>query len=64
MDLFLHKIGNIDSYNFISPNDSLIADGVVRYDYVLANPPFGKKSSVTFTNKEGEQEKEDLIHNR
>jgi type I restriction enzyme M protein len=33
-------------------------------DYVLANPPFGKKSSMTFTNEEGEQEKEDLVYNR
>jgi type I restriction enzyme M protein len=30
----------------------------------LANPPFGKKSSQTFTNDEGEQEKEDLTYNR
>ena len=30
----------------------------------LANPPFGKKSSITFTNEEGEQEEEDLVYNR
>jgi type I restriction enzyme M protein len=30
----------------------------------MANPPFGKKSSMTFTNEEGEQEKEDLTYNR
>lgn len=64
MNLFLHNIGDIDSDNFISPNDSLIADTGTRYDYVLANPPFGKKSSMTFTNEEGEQEKEDLTYNR
>lgn len=64
MNLFLHNIGDIDSANFISPNDSLIADSGARYDYVLANPPFGKKSSMTFTNEEGEQEKEDLTYNR
>jgi type I restriction enzyme M protein len=33
-------------------------------DYVLANPPFGKKSSMTFTNEEGEQDSEDLTYNR
>ena len=33
-------------------------------DYVLTNPPFGKKSSITFTNEEGEQEEEDLVYNR
>ncbi len=64
MNLFLHNIGDIDSDNFISPNDSLIADSGERYDYVLANPPFGKKSSMTFTNEEGEQEKDTLTYNR
>lgn len=64
MNLFLHNIGDIESDNFISPNDSLITDSGTRYDYILANPPFGKKSSMTFTNAEGEQEKEDLTFNR
>jgi type I restriction enzyme M protein len=64
MNLFLHNIGDIDSDNSISPADALIAPSAERYDYVLANPPFGKKSSQTFTNEEGEQEKEDLTYNR
>lgn len=64
MNLFLHNIGDIESDNFISPNDALIAQPNKQYDYVLANPPFGKKSSMTFTNEEGEQEKEDLTYNR
>jgi len=64
MNLFLHNIGDIDSDNFISGADALIADTGHRYDYVLANPPFGKKSSMTFTNEAGEQEKEDLTYNR
>ena len=64
MNLFLHNIGDIDSDNFISPNDSLITTSRTKYDYILANPPFGKKSSMTFTNEAGEQEKEDLTYNR
>src|SRR6266487_5000763 len=64
MNMFLHNIGDIDTDNFISSTDALIADTGNRYDYVLANPPFGKKSSMTFTNEEGEQEKEDLTYNR
>ncbi|WP_413666041.1 N-6 DNA methylase [Mucilaginibacter sp. Mucisp86] len=64
MNLFLHNIGDIDSDNNISPADALIAQSSTTYDYVLANPPFGKKSSQTFTNEEGEQEKEDLTYNR
>lgn len=43
MNLFLHNIGDIESDNFISPADALIAASPITYDYVLANPPFGKK---------------------
>jgi len=65
MNLFLHNIGDIDSeQTLISSNDSLVADDGKRYDFVLTNPPFGKKSSMTFTNEEGEQEKEELTYNR
>lgn len=64
MNMFLHNIGDIDSDNFISPADALIAASPITYDYVLTNPPFGKKSSQTFTNDEGEQEKDDLTYNR
>ncbi|OQX02753.1 MAG: DNA methyltransferase [Thiothrix lacustris] len=64
MNMFLHSIGEIDGESFISPNDALIADEGKRVDYVLANPPFGKKSSMTITNEEGEQEKQDLSYNR
>jgi type I restriction enzyme M protein len=64
MNMFLHNIGEVDGDSMISPNDSLVADNGKRYDYVLTNPPFGKKSSMSFTNDEGEQEKDDLTYNR
>lgn len=64
MNMFLHNIGEIDGDSFISSADALVADEGKRYDYVLANPPFGKKSSLTITNEDGEQEKEDLVYNR
>jgi type I restriction enzyme M protein len=64
MNLFLHNIGDFESDSFISPADALISDPGYRVDYVLANPPFGKKSSMTFTNEEGEQDTEDLTYNR
>ena len=64
MNMFLHNIGEIDGVSTVLPTDSLIADSGVRYDYVLANPPFGKKSSMTATNEEGELEKEDFTYNR
>lgn len=64
MNMFLHNIGEIDGESLVSPNDSLIAPSSVSVDYVLANPPFGKKSSMSFTNEEGEQETDDLTYSR
>ncbi len=64
MNMFLHNIGEIEGDAPVSSNDSLVADSGKRFDYVLANPPFGKKSSMSFTNEEGEQEKDDLTYNR
>lgn len=65
MNLFLHNIGDITDDNVaVLLNDSLVSDGGKRFDYVLANPPFGKKSTMTITNTEGEQESEDLVYNR
>lgn len=64
MNMFLHNIGEIDGDSLVSPNDALIAASDKSVDYVLANPPFGKKSSMSFTNEEGEQETDDLTYNR
>jgi type I restriction enzyme M protein len=64
MNMFLHNIGEIDGEVMISPNDALVAASSTSFDYVLANPPFGKKSSMSFTNEEGEQETDDLTYNR
>lgn len=64
MNLFLHNIGEIDGESCVSPTDALVFQPSSGVDYVLANPPFGKKSSMTFTNEDGEQEKEDLVYNR
>ncbi len=64
MNMLLHNIGEIDGQSTISPNDALIADDGRRFDYVLANPPFGTKSSMSFTNAEGEEETDELTYNR
>ena len=64
MNMFLHNIGEIDGDSPISPNDALVAAPAQTYDYVLANPPFGKKSSMSFTNEDGEQETDALTYNR
>ncbi|WP_295093311.1 class I SAM-dependent DNA methyltransferase [Ruminococcus sp.] len=64
MNLYLHNIGDIYGNVPVEQKDALLMDSGERYDYVLTNPPFGKKSSITFTNEEGEQEDEDLVYNR
>jgi len=62
MNLFLHGIGGDTSP--IEVGDSLISDPGTRYDFVLTNPPFGKKSSITLTNGEGKADKEALTYER
>jgi len=64
MNMFLHNIGDMTGESMISPNDSLLADSGERVDYVVTNPPFGKKSSMTITNEEGLQVKEGKHYNR
>ena len=64
MNLYLHNIGDVYGNVPVTLGDALLTDPGERYDYVLTNPPFGKKSSITFTNEEGEQEDEDLVYNR
>lgn len=64
MNLFLHNISDIDGNIPITRNDALLVDPGERFDYVLTNPPFGKKASITYTNEDGEQEDEDLVYNR
>ena len=64
MNLYLHNIGDIYGTVPITLGDALLKDPGYRVDYCLTNPPFGKKSSITFTNEAGEQEEEDLVYNR
>ncbi|MBA3330954.1 MAG: N-6 DNA methylase, partial [Actinobacteria bacterium] len=42
-------------------DDSLKADPGDRFELVLTNPPFGKKSSMTVVNAEGESARENLV---
>jgi len=62
--MYLHNIGEMDVNTPIKSTDALISDDRVRVNYVLANPPFGKKSSMTVTNKESKAEKLDMNYNR
>ena len=64
MNLLLHGIGEMTGETAVSPADALVSPPSETFDYVLANPPFGKKSSMSFTNTDGEQETDDLTYNR
>jgi type I restriction enzyme M protein len=64
MNLCLHNIGELDGEPLIDRSDALIAEPKVKVDYVLANPPFGKKSSMTITNEEGEEDRDALTYER
>ena len=62
MNLYLHGIGGNESP--IEEGDSLISDPGDRFDMILTNPPFGKKSSITIVNGEGKADRESLIYER
>lgn len=63
MNLLLHGIGPTtdDAAPPVRTGDSLSADPGDRFDIVLTNPPFGRKSSVLTVTDEGEQDRETLV---
>lgn len=63
MNLYLHGIsGGVCPVT--SGLDSLAADPGDRFSMVLTNPPFGKKSSISIVNEEGDLEKDDTAYER
>jgi type I restriction enzyme M protein len=64
MNLLLHGIGGELEENLPVTTKDALAGKHGEYEMVLANPPFGKKSSVTIVNEAGEQSRESLIINR
>ena len=64
MNLYLHNIGDLNSNPPIERADSLLVSPATKFDYVLTNPPFGKKSSMTITNEDGTQSKDTLTYER
>ena len=58
MNLYLHGIGANGADSPIHVDDSLASDPGARFDMVLTNPPFGKKSSVTYVTEAGELKRE------
>ena len=64
MNLFLHNVGDMVGDPSVDRSDALLTEPKQHFDYVLANPPFGKKSSMTFTNEEGEDDRDALTYER
>lgn len=64
MNLYLHNIGDIYGEIPLQKGDSLLEEPDTKVDYVLTNPPFGKKSTISCTNEEGETEEDELVCNR
>jgi type I restriction enzyme M protein len=62
MNLLLHGIGPMDGESElpIRTDDALRQDSGERFDLVLTNPPFGRKSSVKVINAEGDEERQAL----
>jgi type I restriction enzyme M protein len=62
MNLYLHGIVSDESP--IVEKDSLATTPSTTYNVVLTNPPFGKKSSITVVNEEGDEAREALTYVR
>ncbi len=58
MNLYLHGIGANGGSSPIHVADSLATAPKARFSMILTNPPFGKKSSVTFVTEQGETRRE------
>ncbi len=61
MNLLLHGIGTPNGASLVTVADALRGDSGLRVDVIAANPPFGRKSSMTMVNEAGEAEREDLV---
>ncbi len=66
MNLYLHGIGPDDDE--VEPphkaDDSLRNEPSHHFQVCMTNPPFGKKSSITVVNEEGDEDRQSLMYNR
>ena len=60
MNMLLHGMGRANGPSPIEVRDGLTADPGRRWSVVLANPPFGTKSSVTMMGDDGRKSKDNL----
>ncbi|AOS64173.1 class I SAM-dependent DNA methyltransferase [Actinoalloteichus hymeniacidonis] len=64
MNMLLHGIGDADGESLITVGDALAEKPHRHASLVLANPPFGKKSSITVVGTDGRAEREDISYER
>ena len=65
MNLFLHGIGpDAGDQRLIKTDDALRDEPSTHAEVVVTNPPFGRKSSITVVNEEGETDRQSLTYNR
>ena len=67
MNLYLHGIGPSDDEReppIAGGEDSLRNEPSTHHEVILTNPPFGKKSSITVVNEEGDSDKQTLSYSR
>jgi len=64
MNMVLHRVGAPNIIRTNTLEESVKGSVSKRYDVILTNPPFGKKSSVTFVSEEGEARRESQVIER
>lgn len=64
MNLYLHGIGQTMETSPIHVGDALATPPTTTFHIVLTNPPFGKKSSITYIGEDGEVKRESLTIER
>jgi len=64
MNMLLHGIGKPTGQSLIEVRDALAESPRNYPSVVLANPPFGRKSSITIVGEDGRASREDIEYNR
>ncbi len=67
MNMFLHGIGPLAEDGdppILGGVDALESAPSKHFDVVITNPPFGKKSSITVVNADGDEDRQSLTYNR
>lgn len=64
MNMLLHGIGKPTGQSLIKVSDALAEPSRTYPSLVLANPPFGRKSSITVVGEDGKAGREDIEYSR